>query len=51
MILYHNLDAAAHLFVLFASLVVQLQCFLNSKIGDKYDVSTLKSRPTWRPPH
>ena len=25
MVLYHNLDGAAHFFVLFASLVVQLQ--------------------------
>ena len=33
MILYHNLDGAAHFFILFASFVVQLQGFLNSKIS------------------
>ena len=33
MILYHNLDGAAHFFILFASFVVQLQGFLNSKIN------------------
>ena len=32
MVLYHNLDGATHFFILFASLVVQLQGFLDSKL-------------------
>ena len=33
MVLYHNLDGATHFFILFASLVVQLQGFLDSNIS------------------
>ena len=51
MILYHNLDGAAHFFILFAPFVVQLQGFLNSKISFGGAGSLVHIRLTLKLPH